>query len=162
MRNPLFTLILKGLLGIFAVVHFVELVASPSSLSLDAAARHEVVAHLIQFKRTEQRVSLQVNGEHIDHLSCVTAWRLCELLREAPDWKMPLSVWITKPGYFQGTWLVAAGQGDANLITLHDQNQLYRRGQVYLLVVCLVLVSAALFVWRRKWLKLFGNARRPS
>jgi hypothetical protein len=89
---------------------------------------------------------------------CDKTAKLCERLQSSPN-KLQLTVWITEPGSFYGTWLVAANEQTTPLVLVEMQNRIYSGARALSLGATFAMIMVALFSWRKHLLKLISRPK---
>ena len=130
---------------------------APSELTIEAATQLEVSATLEGTKRyrlaPRPYVYLVASNGQEAQLKCDGTARLCEALGDGTT--KQLSVWIMEPGWFYGTWLVAAEEHGTPLVTVEQQNRIYSAAKVINTAFTLVACAVVLWAWRRRWWPIF-------
>lgn len=132
---------LLALAGLLALASLSELVLAPQSLSREQATVLEVSATYSQIRKTKRESAYleSAAGEGFS-VACEKVEALCAELRRGKIAK--LTVWRVDPGNFGGTWLAAAEKDGSAILTVDEQNRVYRASHRVMWIV-LTLATAA-------------------
>ena len=149
---------IRFLVPLLAVLFAIDWFVAPSTLSVDGATRLEVVAKRVEPRRRQAYASLVTASGDETQIACSKTARLCESLQRSE--RKPLTVWVVEPGWFYGTWLVAANDQSTPLVTTELQNRIYRGARAINVGAILLFTAIALFLWRTHWLRYLRRRTR--
>ena len=142
---------IRFLVPLLAVLFAIDWFVAPSTLSVDGATRLEVAAKRVEPRRRQAYASLVTASGDETQIACSKTARLCESLQRSE--RKPLTVWVVEPGWFYGTWLVAANEQSTPLVTTDLQNRIYRGARAINVGAVVLSTAIALFLWRAHWLR---------
>jgi hypothetical protein len=132
------------LTGLLALASLSELILAPQSLSREQATMLEVSATHTKVKKTKRESAYlePAAGEGFS-VPCEKVEALCAELRRGKIAK--LTVWRVDPGNFGGTWLAAAENNGSAVLTVDEQNRMYRASHRVMWIVLAFAMAACAF-----------------
>lgn len=140
--------ILMAATVLLALAALSDLVLSPQSLSREQAAMLVVSATYARPVRSNREsASFETSAGEFFSVACEKVEALCAELRRGKIEQ--LTVWRVDPGNFGGTWLAAAELGGKVVLSVEEQNRVYRGSlRVMWLLLAVSLVAAAVCATR--------------